>query len=180
MLILTKALGTGAVTTALKRRIASDSWVEAAQNSMMALNTIRDLIEGIPVHAATDVTGFGLAGHSLQVARASGVRLTFNVEALPALPGAIELLQDQVINRAHKTNGDYVASEVSYSGVPEHLRLLTVDPQTSGGLLLSVPADRADECVEKLRGRFPSAARVGYAVAPGDAPSKGPLVVFTR
>ena len=178
VLILTKALGTGTVTTALKRKTAEEAWVQAAQKSMTTLNVVRDLIDDIPVNAATDITGVGLAGHALQIARASGVVLNLKAGALPALPGAIELLQQNVVNRAHKTNADYVASEVNYTDVPEHLRLLTVDPQTSGGLLLSVPAHFADRCVEQLKLRFPFVAKIGFASEPIQSPSPGALVRF--
>jgi len=178
VLILTKPLGTGTVTTALKRREAAVSWIEAAQQSMMALNKVADLSGGLQVRAATDVTGFGLAGHSLQVARASKVRLRFQAQELPALPGALELLRQNIINRAHKTNSDYVAGEVAYHDVAEHLRLLSVDPQTSGGLLLAIPENQADDCVRLLAQRFPYTKKIGVAEALEVSPGQGSLVSF--
>lgn len=160
-LILTKALGTGTVTSALKNKKAEESWIKSAIESMTQLNRVRDLIGDAPVHAATDVTGFGLAGHALQMCRASGVMLRVDVKALPILPGAWECLEAGVINKAHHTNGAYVKEHVKYVGCSESDRLLTVDPQTSGGLLLAVPESIADEVVLLLKKRFPHAARIG-------------------
>lgn len=166
VLILTKALGTGTITSALKRREASDACINGAIASMKQLNNAPELIVGEPVNAATDITGFGLAGHALQMARASRVSFEFHTHALPALDGALDLLRKEIVNRAHRTNSDYVKDEVTYAAtVSSELRLLTVDPQTSGGLLLSVPAAAADRVVQKLSGRFARAAIVGKVIA---------------
>jgi selenide,water dikinase len=161
VLILTKGLGTGTLTSALKRRELPAEHLAPLLDSMKQLNRAPELLSGIKVNAATDITGFGLAGHSLQLARASGVSITFSLSSLPLLPGTLECLERGVLNRAHKTNFDYVKSECNYEGVSEPLKNLTVDPQTSGGLLLSVPAEQAALAMEKLRGRFPRVAVVG-------------------
>jgi selenide,water dikinase len=160
-LILTKALGTGTLTSALKRRELDERYLPPLLDSMKLLNRAPELLEGITVHAATDITGFGLAGHSLQVARASGVHLSFHVEAIPLLPGALACLEKGILNRAHRTNFDYVKSEARLEGLAEAYRWLLMDPQTSGGLLLSIPAREAASAVVKLRGRFPATAIVG-------------------
>lgn len=160
-LILTKGLGTGTVTSALKSRKASQDWVESAIASMRQLNHVLDLIDGAKVRAATDVTGFGLAGHGLQMARASGVTLDFFVQALPVLEGALNCLEMNILNRAHHTNAEYVRDSVDYNSISDMLRWLTVDPQTSGGLLLAVAAEEAAGMVTALRQRFPLAACVG-------------------
>jgi selenide,water dikinase len=136
VLILTKGLGTGTLTSALKRRELPAEHLAPLLDSMKQLNRAPELLSGIKVNAATDITGFGLAGHSLQLARASGVSITFSLSSLPLLPGTLECLERGVLNRAHKTNFDYVKSECNYEGVSEPLKNLTVDPQTSGGLLL--------------------------------------------
>ena len=149
VLILTKALGTGTITTALKNRECAGEVAENAVASMKQLNRVRDLIPaGVKIHAATDVTGFGLAGHALQMAQASRVAFDFRQSALPSLPGAMALLQDEFLNRAHKTNRDYVSSEVLFDGILEAEGWLTVDPQTSGGLLLSVDRSAADALLQ--------------------------------
>ncbi len=163
--ILTKALGTGTITTALKIREARAEWVSAAIESMKLLNRAPELLTGVDVHAATDITGFGLAGHALQMARASGVKIRIDVAQLPALLGAEESLKDENLNRAHKTNADYVADSVDYAAsVEAWQRWLTVDPQTSGGLLLLIPEAQVAETLDRLRGRFPRVARIGSVV----------------
>ncbi len=163
-LILTKALGTGTITSALKRREHKEEHVRAAIESMKQLNRAPELIEGETVHAATDITGFGLAGHALQLARASGVGLSIRASSLPALPGALECLEKGILNRAHKTNSDYVSAEVDTTGLSDSARWLLMDPQTSGGLLLSVPKASAQAIVAKLKGRFPHTAVIGEVV----------------
>src|SRR6185312_2253199 len=102
--ILTKAIGTGTITSALKRREVSDEIVAGAIESMKQLNRAPELLESIDVHSATDITGFGLAGHALQMARASGVQLRVDTAHVPILPGARECLEKNIINRVHRTN----------------------------------------------------------------------------
>lgn len=169
VLILTKALGTGTLTSALKRRELAPEHLAPLLDSMKQLNRAPELLDGIKVNAATDVTGFGLAGHSLQMARAAGVRFIFHVGALPMLPGTRDCLERGILNRAHKTNYDYVKGETSYEGVSEALKNLTVDPQTSGGLLLSIPAADAARAVARLVERFPRVSVVGEVVPEGGA-----------
>ncbi len=167
-LVLTKALGTGTITSALKRREHEEAHLAAAIESMKQLNRAPELLEeesrlGL-IHAATDITGFGFAGHALQMARASGVALKISSSALPVLPGALAYIEKGVLNRAHKTNLDYVKDEVDFSSLSDAARWLLMDPQTSGGLLLSVPGGKADSIAGKLRARFPYAAVVGEVV----------------
>lgn len=166
VLILTKPLGTGTITSALKRKEVDEQYVRAAISSMTTLNRVPDLLADIAVSAATDITGFGLAGHGMQVARASGVRLRLQMENIPLLPGARDCLERKIINRAHKTNGEYIAGEVSGPGAEIELnRWILTDPQTSGGLLLSIPEQDADSALQKLKSRFPSTARIGRVEA---------------
>jgi selenide,water dikinase len=160
VLILTKALGTGTLTSALKRRELSDEFLAPLLDSMKQLNRAPELLDGIDVHAATDITGFGLAGHSLQVARASNVRIRFNMKALPLLPGAQAGLEKGILNRAHRTNFEYVRDEGDFSTLPDWQRSLLMDPQTSGGLLLAVALKDAATVLERLKGRFPHATVV--------------------
>jgi len=166
-LILTKALGTGTLTSALKRRELDAPFLSPLLESMKQLNRAPELLEGITVHAATDITGFGLAGHSLQMARASGVNISFDTSAFPLLPGAKECLDKGVLNRAHKTNLDYVKSETDFGSISDSSRWLTVDPQTSGGLLLAVPQGEAAAALERLKARFPRSAVIGQALPTG-------------
>lgn len=167
-LILTKGLGTGTITSALKADEAPEVSVKAAIASMKQLNRVRDLIPaGVKIHAATDITGFGLAGHAMQMAEASGVRMVLSAGALPVLPGALELIREEWLNRAHKTNRDYTQEKVRYAnGVPDERLWLSVDPQTSGGLLLALPEQDAERTLQSLRARFGAAAIIGRALAP--------------
>jgi selenide,water dikinase len=163
-LILTKGLGTGTLTTALKLGELDADRARIAIESMKLLNRTGDLIGERSIHAATDITGFGLAGHAMQMAAAS--RCTFEIETqrLPRLPGAMKLLGEEYLNRAHHTNRDYTAKSVTYQSVDPATTWLTVDPQTSGGLLLSVPHEEAEKVVTLLRSRFPLAAMIGRVV----------------
>ena len=170
-LILTKGLGTGTITSALKADEAPETSVTAAIASMKQLNRVRDLIPvGVKIHAATDITGFGLAGHAMQMAEASSVRMVLSAGALPVLPGALELIGQEWLNRAHKTNRDYTQEKVHYaSSVPSERLWLSVDPQTSGGLLLALPQQDAERTLQSLRSRFPLAAIIGHAREPQGA-----------
>lgn len=173
VLILTKALGTGTITSALKRREADGDHVRAAIASMRQLNRVQPLLASLiaqgAIHAATDVTGFGLAGHAVQMAEASGVSIAFDCAALPALPGAKDYLARGVVNRAHRTNTEYVSSRVVYdASCSEVDRLLTVDPQTSGGLLLCVAKEHAEACVVALQREFQAVAMIGLVAERGD------------
>ncbi|RZI55008.1 MAG: selenide, water dikinase SelD, partial [Pseudomonas sp.] len=161
VLILTKALGTGTITSALKNRKAEKAWIDGAIASMTKLNKVRDLLGDADVHAATDVTGFGLAGHALQMCRASRLKIRFDANSLPMLAGAQDCLEAGVLNKAHHSNALYVKDHVDYRGCSEALRWLTVDPQTSGGLLLVMPRVDADAALGQLKSRFPEAAIIG-------------------
>ena len=160
-LILTKGLGTGTLTSALKLDKAKPEWISAAVKSMTQLNHVRDLLAGVEVHAATDVTGFALAGHAMQMAQASQVTLAIEAQRLPVLIGAIETLDEGVLNRAHYTNRDYVRPNSNLDDLDAPWSWLAVDPQTSGGLLLSVPAAQAEHAVAQLNKRFEGARMIG-------------------
>jgi len=161
-LILTKALGTGTITTAIKSGDATAESAEAAILSMKLLNRCRDLIEGFEIHAATDVTGFALAGHAMQMAQASHVHFEIDLSRLPVLPGALKLLEEEFTNRAHVTNQAYTEGKVRYApGASAAQIWLTLDPQTSGGLLLSVKPEDADHIISALRSRFPATSVIG-------------------
>jgi selenide, water dikinase len=141
VLVLTKPLGSGIATTAMKRDQCPEATARAAVATMAELNrAARDAALGREVHAATDITGFGLVGHAWEMARASGVRLRIRAEAVPMLPGVVVLAEQGHRTRGERSNPAYVgdALEVAAS-VPAGLRSVLFDPQTSGGLLLSVP-----------------------------------------
>ncbi len=166
-LILTKALGTGALTAGLKRQEYTEEDIKEALASMMQLNRVKPELQSSAsaVHAATDITGFGLAGHSMQMAKASGVTFQFKVASLPALPKAFEALEKGFLTKAHRTNFEYTESSSRFDEIPELAKKLLFDPQTSGGLLLSVAASEADKVVNLLKKNFPHTCIVGEVLS---------------
>jgi selenide,water dikinase len=170
-LVLTKALGTGFVTTAHKAEACPADLFEAACASMIQLNDIgRDAMLEAGAHSATDITGFGLAGHAFEMAEGSNVTLIIELAKLPLLPGVERLAHKPYLTRASATNASYVAAGLLAEGKPETARLeVFYDAQTSGGLLISVPADKADSLVESCRARgATSATIIGAVIERGD------------
>jgi selenide, water dikinase len=152
-LVLTKPLGTGFITTAAKAQDCPQDVLDRAIAAMIQMNHIgRDAAHAASAHAATDITGFGLAGHGGEMARASGVTLCFDVSRLPELDGALELARRGYQTRASYSNREYLAAEMRCDpGVDRDRVELAFDPQTSGGLLIAVPEPRADELVRRAR-----------------------------
>ena len=162
-LVLTKALGTGFVTTALKASACPEDVLQAACASMVQLNDIaRDAMIEAGAHAATDITGFGLAGHAFEMADGSQVTLVLDLPQLPLLPGSEALARRPYLTRASASNAGYVAEGgLKVEGKPDPVRLeFLYDAQTSGGLLISVPADRAEELVASARAKGATATCV--------------------
>jgi selenide,water dikinase len=161
-IVLTKALGTGFVTTAAKANSCPEEVYAAATASMIQLNDIgRDAMVDVGAHAATDVTGFGLAGHAYEMADGSQVTLVIRLSQLPLFPGAETLARRPYLTRASGTNASYVAPHLQIEGRPDSVRLeFFYDAQTSGGMLISVPANRAVALVEHVRARGATAACV--------------------
>jgi selenide, water dikinase len=165
VLILTKALGTGALTAGLKRQVYDEAYISEALQSMCQLNNILDFLDESLVHhisAATDITGFGLSGHSLQLAKASQVQLCLNFNKLPILANAMDCLEKGFLTKAHRTNAEYTADRVNSIVLSNLQKLLINDPQTSGGLLLSVNAEAAADILKSLKNHFNTAAIVGH------------------
>lgn len=165
ILILTKALGTGTLTAALKREAVSEADIEPALKSMMKLNNVIDALEAASlapaVHAATDITGFGLAGHAMQMAQASEVDFEFDLASLPVLPGAAGFIRDGFLTKAHRTNRDYTAAVLKLGSFSADEAMIMFDPQTSGGLLLSVENSKAESVLRAISGEFTEARIVG-------------------
>jgi selenide,water dikinase len=162
VLILTKPLGTGVIATALKAGRAPAESVAASTRAMTTLNRVAGEV-GLRrgARCATDITGFGLAGHALAVARESGLTLEIEAAALPLLPGALELAPSFQAGGL-KSNRLQFEPDVEYRADPEEaLRALIYDPQTSGGLLLLIPAAEASAALLDL----PEARRIGKVVA---------------
>lgn len=166
-LILTKPLGTGIVGTAIKFGRAPESVVEHAVASMRTLNkAAAEAIAGFDgVHACTDITGFGLAGHGSEMAAASHVTLVLDAASLPLIPGVVDMVGRNK-SGGMGTNRDHFAVGVAFAdSVKDELRDLLFDPQTSGGLFLAVAADQADQALTALIGAGVQACFVGSAEA---------------
>jgi len=165
LVVLTKALGTGTLMSAVKSKKDQPEWTKAAIESMTQLNNCLDLIESHSIHAATDITGFGLSGHLLQMGQASGVTMQIQVDQLPLLDGFQTCLdQLEIRNRAHTTNRVYAEPYSNLATLnPSHQAIVT-DAQTSGGLALCIPANQAQELLGKLGQRFRSAKIIGQVV----------------
>jgi selenide,water dikinase len=143
-LVLTKRLGTGVISTALKREIARPEHIDAMVESMTQLNRAAGEAMGrYNVHAATDITGFGLMGHGREMAEGSGVTLEIDHSRLEFLPGALDYARQGIFPGGQKNNQLFAQSLVGMAGtVPPEVAGLLYDPQTSGGLLISIaPAD---------------------------------------
>jgi selenide, water dikinase len=166
-LLLTKPLGTGILTTALKHQKLADAAYQAAVRSMATLNRSgAEAMRGYDVHAGTDVTGFGLLGHGHEMARGSEVTLTIDAAALPLLPDLERLVVEGHLTGGCKRNRAYLEGKVSVSpSVPDALREAAFDPQTSGGLLIAVAERDADALLADLRARGLDARRIGSVVA---------------
>ena len=159
-LVLTKALGTGFVTTAAKAEACPHETYQAAIAGMIQLNDIgRDAMIEVGAHAATDITGFGFAGHAFEMAAGSQVTLVIDLARLPLLPGSERLARKPYLTRASATNASYVAPGLRIEGKPESTRLeFFYDAQTSGGLLISVPAAKAEALVVSAQAKGASTA----------------------
>jgi selenide,water dikinase len=174
-LVLTKAIGTGVISTAIKKEKAHSAWVDAAVASMTTLNKrAAEVLASNPyrVHALTDITGFGLIGHAREVALASNVSLRISASCVPLLDGALECVRAGYVPGGLKANRDFAECVVSYEdGIPEEVRTLLFDPQTAGGLLIAVAADDARELAKALTTAGVAAVEIGQVI-----PATKPLI----
>jgi selenide,water dikinase len=161
-LVLTKPLGVGLITTALKGNVAEPEHVAAAVRSMTRLNRgAARIAQEVGVNACTDITGFSLLGHGYEMAEKSGVRLRLRLDSLPFLPGARRYAAESLFPGGSCRNRDAYAAHVAFARhVEDETRMLLFTPETSGGLLLSVPAGR----LEALLARFAAANEPAWAV----------------
>ncbi len=170
-LILTKPLGSGVVNTAVKGDIASDRARREAVEVMRSLNRkAKEALEGFNIHACTDVTGFGLIGHAVEMAEASDVTLVLERGSIPLIAEAEEYAAMGLVPAGAYRNRGYYASLTDLGDTPEALADLLFDPQTSGGLLVSVDASDAQRAMDRLAdaGLDTRAALIGYAAEKGD------------
>ncbi|HWJ31706.1 MAG TPA: selenide, water dikinase SelD [Gaiellaceae bacterium] len=142
-LFLTKPLGTGLIMTGYKKGLAGDMQLTRAIRWMRTLNKeAADVLRASEPSAVTDVTGFGLFGHAHEVADRSGVHILLESERFPAIDGALDIARQGVRTSGDPRNRDFAAAHVTTDGLPETLDALGYDPQTAGGLLVSIPAER--------------------------------------
>jgi selenide, water dikinase len=176
IMILTKPIGTGIVIAGKKAGLASGNEYHAAVSSMKTLNdSAARIMNEFGVSAATDITGFGLAGHALKLARHSDVRIRFSTGNLPLLPGAFRLAESGCIPCGVFKNEDYTGDTTVFPDTFE-LKALTLDPQTSGGLLMACPEHTATQVVKRLiEAGYTATAVIGEALA---AETDAPLLEF--
>ena len=185
-LLFTKALGTGVISTAIKQGTAKQSWIDAATRSMTTLNkTAADVITAFcqttaqggtglraiqaeqssarfPIHSLTDVTGFGLIGHAREMALASNVSLRFRLNQIPLLEGAWDCILAGNIPGGLRNNRDFAECVVGYEeGIAEERKAILFDPQTAGGLLISVASEHGSDLLRLLRAGGVPAVEVG-------------------
>lgn len=176
VLILTKPLGTGVISTAIKRGEADPSWVDAATMAMTTLNAkaVEVITAGeFRVHSATDITGFGLIGHVREMALGSGVSIHIRWASVPLLEGAIDCVRAGHIPGGLKANRDFAKCVVDFRGdVPEEIGTILFDPQTAGGLLLSVQREDAAALLNDLEAAAVPAIDIGEVL-----PRTEPLIL---
>ena len=167
-LIFTKAIGTGVISTAIKRGHAEPAWVRGAVQAMTTLNKRGAEVGtsgGFAVRAMTDVTGFGLIGHLREVARGSGVSVRLFASKVPLLEGALECVRHGCVPAGLKANRGFAEGCVEYADdVPEEVRTLLYDPQTAGGLLISVAAKDSERLIAQLRDAGVNGVEIGEVV----------------
>ena len=185
VLIFTKSLGTGVISTAIKKGKAEPGWIDAAVESMTTLNkSAAEIIAdgrvrpdvppvheqdkkaaGFAVHAMTDVTGFGLIGHARELALASKVSFRLISGNIPLLPGALECVRAGFIPGGLNNNRDFAECMVGYEGkISEEMKALLFDPQTAGGLLISAAAEHSGQLVNSLKSAGVPAVKIGEVI----------------
>lgn len=172
-LILTKPLGSGVITTAARNDQCELPVLETAINTMMKLNRDASLLMiEYGAHAATDITGFGLLGHGLEMAQGSQVTLVIEAEKVPLIAGVIELAQRDIFSGGSRRNWKHVEKSVKLEKpFPQYLTGLLADAQTSGGLLISMAADKAGPFVNALKTKgVPEAVEIGEVLAFEETP----------
>jgi selenide,water dikinase len=174
-LLFTKALGTGVISTAIKKGAAGQSWIDAAVESMTTLNkTAAEVINsgrvgtsGFSVHAMTDVTGFGLIAHTREMAMASNVAVRLFASRIPVLEGALECVRAGHIPGGLKANREFAECVVGYEeGIPDDIKTILFDPQTAGGLLISVAPEDSIDLERALNAAGVPAVEIGEVLPP--------------
>jgi selenide,water dikinase len=167
VLILTKPLGAGVITTALKRGVVEDDHIQSAMEIMATLNRhAAEAARDVGVNGMTDVTGYSLLGHSREMANLSHTTFEINYQALEWMPGARDYAEQDIFPGGAGRNRAYYSKWVKFDdSVDTATRGLLFDPQTSGGLLIAVPSNKADALLANLSGRDVNAKQIGAVVA---------------
>ncbi|MFQ6611400.1 MAG: selenide, water dikinase SelD, partial [Fidelibacterota bacterium] len=172
ILILTKPLGTGIITTAIKRNIADESMIDAVTDLMIHLNkSASEVMVKIGVNSCTDITGFGLLGHLLEMCNGSKVSAVIEFDRCPFLEGVFELAQKGIVPGGTKSNLSYVQKNTTFSkSLLPFQQLMLADAQTSGGLLISVSEEKHEELIDELNNRTSlSTAIIGKIYNPAES-----------
>lgn len=150
VLVLTKPIGTGAIVTAIKKGFASQNAIDAVMKAMTTSARVpSEAMQKVGANACTDVTGFGLLGHAFEVAKASDVTLEFDSKKVPLLPDVLTLISQGMLTRGDKNNRDYIGDELNFDeNVSRETQSALVDPQTAGGLLISMRSEQAKKFLE--------------------------------
>jgi selenide,water dikinase len=150
-IVITKPVGVGILNTAMKADMVDKNTSDKVIDIMVHLNKYAAMsFNNIDVNSVTDITGFGLLGHALEMAKASNVSIELNSKDIPIIDGAIDFAKMGIIPAGMYKNRDYIAKDVSSEGIDEALEDVLYDPQTSGGLLVSVPSEYADELIKDM------------------------------
>jgi selenide,water dikinase len=159
VLILTKPIGTGIISTGIKFEKASEVAKDAAIKTMtISARTASQVMQKIGANACTDVTGFGLLGHAYEMAQASEVTFEINAESVPLLPEVFELVEQKMLTRGDRNNREYVGETITFDqGVTSAMQSILYDPQTAGGLLISLEKKKAEDYLKEV----PGAAIIG-------------------
>jgi len=165
-LILTKPIGTGVISTAIKFAKADKRVADASIKTMLTRGKEAALaMQEFGVRGATDITGFALLGHAWELARGSNVTIEIESASVPLIEGAVELAGLGLLTSGDRTNREYVGEDIEINDdVSKEMRSLLFDPQTAGGLLISIAPERAKELLARLRENYPSARIVGRVV----------------
>ncbi len=177
VLILTKRLGVGILTTGLKMKKISDDVLSRVVESMTRLNrTASEVMQKYGVHACTDITGYGLLGHGFEMANGNGVRLEIFAEKVPHFDEAPQLVKKGIYTRAYRANSEFLGDRVTFApSVSEEMRHILLEAETSGGLLIALPEANANDALAELHNRdCPEAAVIGRVAGS----SKAEIYVF--
>jgi selenide,water dikinase len=182
-LILTKPIGTGVITTAIKQGKAESAWIDHAVRSMTTLNSTSSsvAIRDPGVHAITDITGFSLMGHGREMALGSEVTLEIEAASVPLIPGALDAVRLGAIPGGLIANREFaecLVVDAPGSSVPDDVRTLLYDPQTAGGLLISVAQENAPGLLSSLRDQGVAAVEIGGVLARRSDGPGGPAIVL--